>query len=75
MKQRGNRVSTRRGALLLVVALMANVLTASPAVADTNYVVVAGDTLSAIAEEFAITLNDLLDANGLTLESSISVKY
>ena len=73
MKQRGNRVSTRRGALLLVVALMANVLTASPAVADTNYVVVAGDTLSAIAEEFAITLNDLLDANGLTVESIIYI--
>ena len=73
MKQRGNRVSTRRGALLLVVALMANVLTATPAAADTNYVVVAGDTLSAIAEEFAITLNDLLDANGLTLDSIIYI--
>ena len=60
MKQKGKRVSTRRGALLLLVALLGSlVVVAPPAAATSTYTVLAGDTLSAIAEEFAITLNDL----------------
>ena len=74
MKQKGKRVSTRRGALLLLVALLGSlVVVAPPAAATSTYTVLAGDTLSAIAEEFAITLNDLLEANDLTLDSIIYI--
>ncbi|MEX0683721.1 MAG: LysM peptidoglycan-binding domain-containing M23 family metallopeptidase [Dehalococcoidia bacterium] len=44
-----------------------------PATSDFDYVVVEGDTLSGIADQFSISLDTLLTANGLTADSQLSV--
>ncbi len=43
----------------------------APAPAESRYTVVSGDTLSAIAARFGISTQTLLDANGMTWESTI----
>ena len=62
---------TRRSVLVLVLALLCTVLTTAPAGADTTYVVVSGDTLSGIAQDHGVSLQDLLDANNLTVNDII----
>ncbi len=58
---------------MLVLALLCTVLSTSPAGADTTYVVVSGDTLSGIAQDFGVSLQDLLDANNLDINDIIYV--
>jgi len=73
MKQTRKSSLTRRSVLVLVLALLCTVLTTTPAGADTTYVVVSGDTLSGIAQDHGISLQDLLDANNLTVNDIIYV--
>lgn len=64
---------TRQSVLVLVLALLCTALTTTPVGADTTYVVVSGDTLSGIAQDYGISLQDLLDANNLTVNDIIHV--
>ena len=73
MEQNRKSRFTRRSVLVLVLALLCTALTATPAGADTTYVVVSGDTLSGIAQDHGISLQDLLDANSLTVNTIIYV--
>ena len=73
MRKRDKRKFTRRSVLMLVLALLCTVLSTSPAGADTTYVVVSGDTLSGIAQDFGVSLQDLLDANNLDINDIIYV--
>jgi len=73
MEQARKNRFTRRSVLVLVLALLSAALTATPAGADTTYVVVSGDTLSGIAQDHGISLQDLLDANNLTVNDIIYV--
>ena len=76
MRKRDKRKFTRRSVLMLVLALLCTVLSTSPAGADTTYVVVSGDTLSGIAQDFGVSLQDLLDANNLEINDTIyAVSY
>ena len=71
MRKRDKRKFTRRSVLMLVLALLCTMLSTSPAGADTTYVVVSGDTLSGIAQDFGVSLQDLLDANNLEINDTI----
>ena len=73
MEQRKRSKFTRRSALILALALLCAVLSASPANADVTYVVVSGDTLSGIAEDHSISLQELLDANNLDVDDIIYI--
>ena len=73
MRQSKKNRFTRRSALILVLALLCAVLSASPASADATYVVVSGDTLSGIAEDHNISLQELLDANNLGINDIIYI--
>ena len=73
MEQRKRSRFTRRSALILVLALLCAVLSTSPASADATYVVVSGDTLSGIAEDHNISLQELLDANNLGINDIIYI--
>ena len=73
MRQSKKNRFTRRSALVLVLALLCTGLAASPAGADATYVVVSGDTLSGIAEDHGISLQELLDANNLDVNDIIYV--
>ncbi len=60
--------------LLVIVLVLALVLPAAgPAYADTVYVVQAGDTLSAIAVRFDVSISAIMAANGLTNPNLIYV--
>ena len=73
MEQNRKSRFTRRSVMVLVLALLCTALTTTPVGADTTYVVVSGDTLSGIAQDYGISLQDLLDANNLTVEDIIHV--
>ena len=73
MKQRKRSKFTRRSALILILALVCTVLNTSPASADATYVVVSGDTLSGIAQDHNISLQELLDANNLDVTDTIYI--
>ena len=73
MEQRKRSKFTRQSALILVLALLCTVLNTSPASADATYVVVSGDTLSGIAEDHNISLQELLDANNLNVNDIIYI--
>src|SRR5574342_661676 len=60
--------------LLIVLLVAALVLPAAgPAFADTTYIVQSGDTLSAIAQRFGVSLSALIAANNLTNPNLIFV--
>ena len=63
MEQTRKNRFTRRSVLVLVLALLCTALTTTPAGADTTHVVVSGDTLSGIAQDYGVSLQDLLDVN------------
>lgn len=47
--------------------------TPSPTPATTDYTIVAGDTLGAIAANFGVTVDELLEANGMTLDTVLNI--
>ena len=57
--------------VLVIVALLLPV--ASPAFADTPYVVQRGDTLGSIAARFGVTVQSIINANGITNPNLIFV--
>ena len=73
MKRRIQYASSRKLAVVVVLSLAISVFSIAPARADITYVVVSGDTLSGIAADHGVSLQDLLDENNLTVSDTIYV--
>jgi LysM repeat protein len=65
---RSVRIAALASGLFLATPTLA---VASPAAALSNYTVKAGDTLSGVASRFGVSLNSLLNANGMTTKTVI----